>query len=154
MPQYVVDRYRKARNSGLAAGEIELGECCNFISTYVEDQAYSLIIIDALDECTEEGRHSLIQMFNDILRSSTTASIKLLISSRNSPYLATYFDEHKTYEITVGSDRNQADIDRYVKVQLNQRIGQKRIMVEGRQPPSPRLRAFIQMKLCEEADGM
>lgn len=93
-------------------------------------------------------------MFNEILKSSATASIKLLISSRDSPYLATYFDEHKTYEITVGSDRNQADIDRYVEVQLNQRIGQKRIMVDGRQPPSPRLRAFIQTKLCEEADGM
>ncbi len=113
-----------------------------------------MIIIDALDECTEEGRHSLIGMFSEILKSSATASIKLLISSRDSPYLATYFDEHKTYEITVGSDRNQADIDRYVEVQLNQRIGQKRIMIDGRQQPSPRLRAFIQTKLCGEADGM
>ena len=113
-----------------------------------------MIFIDGLDECTEEGSHSLIRMFNEIFRSSATASIKLLISSRNIPYLATYFDEHKTYEIAVGSDRNQADIDRYVEVQLDQRIGQKRIMIDERQPPSPRLRAFIQTTLCEEADGM
>lgn len=89
-----------------------------------------------------------------MLRSPATASIKLLISSRDSPYLTTYFDEHKSYEIAVGSDRNQADIDRYVQVQLGQRIGQKRFMIEGREPPSPRLRAFIQKKLCEEAHGM
>lgn len=154
IPQYVVDRYKKAQDNGFAAGAIDLEECRNFISTFVYNQRYTLIFIDALDECTDEGRHSLIQMFNDVLENATPASVKLLISSRNSPYLATHFDEHMTYEVSIGSDRNQADIDQYVELQLDQRIRQKRIMVDGRKPPSSELQAFIWNRLCQEADGM
>lgn len=154
IPEYVINRFQKTQANGFAAGQLLFDECCKFLSAFIEDQGFTLIFVDALDECTDEARDLLIRMFNGILEKSSSAAIKILISSRDSPNLLTLFDDHQKYEICVGSDRNQGDVDRYVDIQLSQRIRQKRLVLDGVKPPSTQLREFIATKLCEEAQGM
>ena len=154
IPGYVIERYKTFENTGFASGELLLEESCDLISRFAVDQGRTLIIVDALDECNETTRHLLIKCFNDIISTSSTVVVKLLISSRDSPNLATYFEKHQTYEIRVERNRNQQDIDTYVKKQLSVLVSQKRIRLDESKPPSAKLQALIVTRLCNEAQGM
>ena len=154
IPQYVVERYKTVQNEAFASGDLSFEESSDFISKYAADVGKILLLVDGLDECNGDAQHSLIQGFNDIIRSSPTAAVKLLISSRDSPYLTIYFEELQTYEIHVESNRNQQDIDVYVKEQLSQLILQKRIRLNEGKPPSEQLQRLIVRELCGEAQGM
>lgn len=154
IPQYVFERYKIFENTGFAPGRLLLEESCDLISRFAVDQGKTMIIVDALDECNETTRHLLIKGFNDIISTSSGAVVKLLISSRDSPNLATYFEEHQTYEVCVERNRNQQDIDTYVKKQLSVLVSQKRIRLDESKPPSAKLQALIVTRLCNEAQGM
>lgn len=154
IPDYIVERYRAVESQDFASGDLSFEESCDFISRFAADHRRLLLIVDGLDECNEDARHILIQGFNDIIRNSSTAVVGLLISSRDSPYLTTYFEDHQTYEVRVESDRNQQDINMYVEKQLQQLILQKRLRLHEGKPPSAKLRQLIVAKLCDEAQGM
>ena len=154
IPDYVVERYRTVEDQGFASGGLSFEDSCDFISKFAADHRRLLIIVDGLDECNEDARHLLIQGFNDIIRKSSTAVVRLLISSRDSPYLSTYFEEHQTYEVHVESNRNQQDIDIYVDKQLGQLIVQKRLRLDEGKAPSAKLQQLIVARLCDEAQGM
>ena len=154
IPQYVVERYRMIKNEDFASGDLPFKECCDFISKFAADHGKVLLMIDGLDECNEDDRHLLIQGLNDIMRSPSTAILKLMISSRDSPYLTTYFEEYQTFEVCVESSRNQQDIDVYVEKQLEQLIMSKRLRLDEAKPPSAKLRQLIVARLCDESQGM
>ena len=154
IPQYVGEEYKVFENVGFASRELLLEESCDLISRFVAEQRRVLIMVDALDECNESAKHLLIKAFNNIISSSSAGVVKLLISSRDSPDLATYFEEHQTYEVRVESNRNQQDIETYVKKQLGILVSQKRIRLDEGKPPSEKLQRLILTKLCDEAQGM
>lgn len=154
IPDYVVEKYRTVESQDFASGDLSFEESCDFISRFAADHRRLLLIVDGLDECNEDARHMLIQGFNDIIRNSSTAVVRLLISSRDSPYLTTYFEDHQTYEVRVESNRNQQDINMYVEKQLQQLILQKRLRLDEGKQPSAKLRQLIVARLCDEAQGM
>lgn len=154
IPQYVLEKYKTFEKTAFASGELLFEESCDLISRFAIEQGRVLIMLDALDECNESAKHLLIKAFNNIISSSSAAVVKLLISSRDSPDLATYFEEHQTYEVRVESNRNQQDIDTYVKKQLSVLVSQKRIRLDEGKPPSEKLQQMILTKLCDEAQGM
>lgn len=154
IPQYVVEKYKTFENAGFASRELSFEESCDLISRFAIEQGRVVIMIDALDECNETAKHLLIKAFNDIISSSSTAVVKFLISSRDSPDLVTYFEEHQTYEVRIESNRNQQDIDTYVQKQLGVLLCQKRIRLEEGKPPSVTLQRLIETRLCNEAQGM
>lgn len=154
VPQYVVEKYKTFENTGFASRELLFEESCDLISSFAVEQRSMLIMVDALDECNESAKHLLIKAFNDIMSNSSAAVVKLLISSRDSPDLATYFEEHRTYEVRIERDRNQRDIDTYVKKQLGVLVSQKRIRLDEGKPPPEKLQQLISRNLCDEAQGV
>ena len=153
IPSYVLEKYKEAKSRGFASGELMLDECYDVISRFIIDTGEVRILIDGLDECDEDARNTLIDALNTILEGSSPSIVKLLISSRDSPYLVSFFDQHKTYEIHVASHRVQNDIELYVRHELDRLISRKRFLVGGK-PPSAKLQHYIITRLCDDVQGM
>ena len=83
-----------------------VNESCGIITKFAADQSKICIVIDGLDECTEEARYTIIQAFGTIIERVPTATIKLLISSRSDLQLDTFFEKLNNCEITVSSHHN------------------------------------------------
>ena len=153
IPGYVLEKYKEAKSRGFASGELMLDECYDVISRFITDAGKVQIMIDALDECDEDARSTLIEALNTILEGSSPSIVKVLISSRDSPHLVGSFGQHKVYEVHVASHRNQDDIERYVKHELDRLILRKRFLVGGK-PPSAKLQHYIITRLSSDVQGM
>ena len=153
IPGYVLEKYKEAKSRGFASGELMLDECYDVISRFVANTGEVRVLIDALDECDEDARVTLIDALNTFLEGSSPSIVKILISSRDSPHLVSFFDQHKTYEIHVASHRNQYDVEQYVRHELHRLILRKRFLVGGK-PPSAKLQHYIITRLCNDVQGM
>lgn len=154
MPRYVVKAYIEAETDGFATGGLSSDQCCALISKYAIDHETTYIILDAFDECEIQVRQVLIDAFNSIIEKASKSVVKILVTSRNDLHLKAMFDKHKTHEIEVSGDRNQDDIDSYVKAQLDQLVKQKRISLPKGKASSTVLQSLIIKRLSEGAQGM
>ncbi|KAK3169375.1 hypothetical protein OEA41_008758 [Lepraria neglecta] len=102
-PRYVVEKYKEAEVVAFTSGGLMVNESCGIITKFAADQSKICIVIDGLDECTEEARYTITQAFGTIIERVPTATIKLLISSRSDLQLDTFFEKLSNCEITVGS---------------------------------------------------
>ena len=120
---------------------------------YAIDRKRMAIFIDALDECEREERRKLMDTLRLILERSGGALVKILISSRDDVALGMP-SKHKQFEIHVEENRNQQDINGYVKAQLSQLIQQKRLRILGSKGVPKVLQAKIIDRLSQGAQGM
>lgn len=153
VPRYVVQAYKIAERDGFASEGLALDESCTIISKYAMDHAMTYIFLDALDECADESRHRLIQALEKTVDRVSSSIVKILVTSRDDVPLGSFFDKDRILDIQIDSDRNQQDIDHYVRAQLNQLILQKRLSLLSR-PISSGLQSTIADNLMKGAKGM
>ena len=123
------------------------------MSMYAIDRRRTAIFIDALDECESEERGKIMDALSLIVERSGGALVKILISSRNDVALA-MSPKHKHFEIHVEENRNQQDINGYVRAQLSQLIRQKKLRILGGKGVPKGLQAKIVDQLSQGAQGM
>jgi hypothetical protein len=94
------------------------------------------IIVDALDECSEETREYLLRAFQ-----SLAGTVNLLFTSRNLPSIARYFEGTKRLDICPSDE----DLRAYVEARFNQsRFGLRRLDV----------RETVVNRVVQRAQGM
>lgn len=120
---------------------------------YAIDRGRMAIFIDALDECERDERDKIMGALALIVERSGGASMKLLISSRDDVSLE-MLPGQKHLEIHVEENRNQEDINGYVKAQLSQLIQQKKLRILGSNGVPKGLQAKIVDRLSQGAQGM
>jgi hypothetical protein len=77
---------------------------------------YTVIILDALDECDPESQNRLVETLS-FLTSASKRPVKLFISSRPDPDIAKSLQEWCS--IAVDATQNQPDIDQFVKLEIS-----------------------------------
>ena len=123
------------------------------MSMYAIDHRRMTIFIDALDECERDDRDKIMDTLGLIVEKSGGALIKFLISSRDDVSLE-MLPKHKHFEILVEENRNQQDINGYVKAQLSQLIQRKKLRILGSKGVPKGLQAKIVARLSQGARGM
>ena len=124
------------------------------MSKYAIDRRRMIIFLDALDECESEERDKIIDALSLVIDRSGGALVKLLISSRDDVPLGMWLNKHKRFEIHIEENRNQQDIDGYVKAQLSQLIEHRKLRLLGRKGIPKELQAKITSRLSQGAQGM
>ena len=120
---------------------------------YAIDHGRIVIFIDALDECESQERDKIMDALSLIVEGSGCAVVKLLISSRDDVSLE-MLPKHKHFEILIEENRNQQDINEYVKAELCQLITKKQLRILGSKGVSRGLQAKIVDRLSQGAQGM
>ena len=153
VPEYVAEKYEAAEKIDFASGRLTVAECRSIAARFGNLHQKLYIFIDALDELEESMQYDLIETLKKIMENTPQSHVKVLISSRDNTSVVPSFLQQKTYDLCVNSGENQNDIDSYVKTQLANLIGQKRIDFRGK-APSQKLQQDIIKTLSEKSQGM
>lgn len=144
-----VRRIYKAREKrGFGAGPLTLKESTALIIELTQSRQLTTIIVDALDECEEVSRRGLLDIFKEILQTSS-GLVKILVSSREVGDIIYKLDGCLNLEIL--ASKNRADIIRFVDWGVDDLV-ETRQLLSGK--VSDELRQEIKQVLCEKAGGM
>lgn len=148
VPDAVQELYERARQSGSANDRPTVKSLCDILQPLHSCYLVVTYIIDGLDECSEDERGSLLDVFLPLLQRDTTP-LKLLLTSRNKHDIATRLSRYP--QIVVDVTKNSADIRSFVKSELSQAVEQRRLL-QGQ--VTSELFLEIEDRLSQDACGM
>lgn len=141
--QILVDFYQKKRNVRFASGKLDIEECRDLLSQLVQKYARTAIVLDALDECSEQSRKVLVDTLNTLVDQS---KIKVFISSRLTDDIKHQFAARRNVQIEATDNRE--DIGKFLDDKLKNRCPAKWRNVH------PDLKSDVYQTLLDQANGM
>ncbi|KAJ5520473.1 Velvet factor [Penicillium fimorum] len=116
-----IEVYKLREQNAHALGPLRLDESKNLILKLLEQYKDTTItiVIDALDECNETSRGSLVDAL-EFLRKASPCLLKIFISSRKNPDIAYKLDSHQ--KLCLSPDRNSNDIHIFVQSEVKRLI--------------------------------
>ncbi len=141
----LVEVYERKRSKGPADPELSEEECVELLSTLVNIYPQTTFVLDALDEADKDKRGSLIDVFDELVQSSTKL-VKVFISSRRDTDIKRQYETGPN--VAIEATDNAADISVYVAEQLG--LYEKRRRHKLRRD----LRQEIITVLQEKSEGM
>jgi hypothetical protein len=139
----LVDVYKKKRDSGFASATLTPDEAESLLPKLMEAYSRTTLIVDALDECEEDSRRTIIDVCN---RLTDRAKVKILVSSRRDRDINQQLE--KGANLGIEATDNGNDISRFVYAKINEYQQQRRV------PLSDEMREEIVRTLLEKSDGM
>lgn len=124
VPDAVQELYERAQQSGSPNDRPTVKSLCDILQLLHSCYLVVTYIIDGLDECSEDERGSLLDVFLPLLQRDTP--LKLLLTSRNKDNIATRLSCY--LQIVVDVTKNSADIRSFIKSELSQAVEQKRLL--------------------------
>jgi hypothetical protein len=141
----IADIYKERGANGFARGPLSFQECLDLIIRLATQD--TMIVIDALDECDAQLRHTLLSGLTKIVKE--VSGIKLFVSSRDDKDIVLRLEDSPNLYIT--AERNAGDIHAFIQSELSQAIEEKRLL-NGH--PSEELVERITKTLTEKSQGM
>ena len=93
------------------------------------------LVLDALDECSEDQRKDLCDFIFSIINTTTSTStsgiVKLFVTSRKEPGIERAFRQKAIPMIEVEAERVDSDIKVYVKAEIELRLQDKRLVLRN-----------------------
>lgn len=108
----VVKFYDKKCKDGFSSAKMRFEEADDLLLELIQAFPRVYILIDALDECYEEDRLTLIESFNRLISALPHVKLKVFISSRRNDSIARQL--RKGANIGVEATNNGSDIARFV----------------------------------------
>ena len=139
----VILTYDRETARGSQKAQLSTDEVVNLLNELIIHHYESVIlVVDALDECDAGQRSQLLDILIKLTFNPKTV-VKTLISSRNDPDIAECLSSVPS--LTVTATDNAADIMKFVKKEINQRL------LRGR--ASKRIRERVEENLNAKANG-
>lgn len=107
------------------------------------------VVVDALDECSEEERKSMVMLLIRLLKSNTSCNMKVFLTSRPENDLSNMLENNPSYQIDAND--TSKDITPFVAAALDEHI-MNRALLGGH--VSLALRKELIEKISVQADGM
>lgn len=145
----VVEMYKQEEAQGNASGSLDLDGAQELILKLIDVSPYTTIIIDALDECSKEGRGCLLDFIKTALVEASSL-VKFFISSREDGDIV--FNLQRFPNCRISSKKNRADIEAFVKSETRRLIRSGSLLRNSQQPQE--LEDTIVAKVSDDAHGM
>ncbi|CZR67760.1 uncharacterized protein PAC_17659 [Phialocephala subalpina] len=129
------------------ASWLNVSECEELIVALLNENP-ATIVIDALDECNAKRRHELLQALDNIIQRSASL-VKIFVSSRDDNDIVCHLE--RSQNIFIKAIHNRADIERYVNVEVEKAIAERRLLCGD---VSQSLQEKIRQTLISGAQGM
>ena len=108
------------------------------------------IVVDALDECTEDNRPEIISVFREVLQFLPV--VKVFVTSRPEPDISIFMEDAGTPTLKVDASFMAPDIEKFVTDEVRDlRLGRNGVHLHIK---SDDLAEDIVRTLTERADGM
>ena len=143
-----LEAYNNEQKDPSSRRQLSFDSSLNLLSRLVECSVHPAVVIDALDECTEEVRGDLLQGLLSVIR-KVKCPFKVFIASRHSLDIENQLQDLP--HVCIEARDNAEDIENYVRQQLTLRIKQKRLL-QGN--VSQELSKCIEEGILKDAHGM
>lgn len=148
IPQILRNAYNKRYSTGMARDGLDFDECHEMITALLKDYPSTTIVIDALDECSEQKRSALLQSLRNFVDDSTT-SVRVLISSRGDRDILVRLKDLPN--LTINENVTRTDIERFVEQQVRRSVESKDLLYGE---ATTELENIIIAELVAKAGGM
>ncbi|KAJ0413394.1 hypothetical protein BJY00DRAFT_61194 [Aspergillus carlsbadensis] len=148
LPKVLRDAFERRHLTGMARDGLDFDESHDLLVRLLNDDAQTTIIMDALDECSEQSRRSLMQSLGKLVDQSS-ALARVFVSSRGDCDIAARFKDIPNTSIIQGL--TGPDIKRSVEQEVRHSIKYKDLLYGE---VSPELQGKITTELLAKADGM
>lgn len=145
------DLYDEAQAMGLADIPLLMDESYKLILELIEFYPLTVIVLDALDECSLDNRSKLLDFSENIIHESSNL-VKVFISSRDDGDIKSRLRDYPNIE--VNGERNRDDIALFVKGDVENRIRSKRLLRHSDITSKSSMKGLLIDKVSEGADGM
>jgi hypothetical protein len=132
----------------MARDGLDFDECHEMITALLKDYPSTTIVIDALDECSEQKRSALLQSLRNFVDDSTT-SVRVLISSRGDRDILVRLKDLPN--LTINENVTRTDIERFVEQQVRRSVESKDLLYGE---ATTELENIIIAELVAKAGGM
>ncbi|CAG7925132.1 unnamed protein product [Penicillium olsonii] len=133
---------KKAEESGTT---LSFDTCQEQILTSLNLYTKTTLVIDAFDECDQDSRDKLIEMFNCLLADSEN-TLKIYIASRPDPDVELQLQEQGRTGVAIQASHNASDVQRFLDQQLD-KLAKKAVFIG-------RMKGKIVERLLERCQGM
>ena len=125
-----------------------MNEATRLVCQTIADRPITYIMVDALDECNQD-LPDLVASLKGVLQQSSSL-VKIFVTSREYPDIQDLLNQYP--DLCIDASQNQADIELYVKVEVESAISKKKLL--PREKVTEDLRRSIGTCLREGAMGM
>ncbi|KAL9094879.1 MAG: hypothetical protein Q9165_002828 [Trypethelium subeluteriae] len=112
-PEIIDTHRRKGPDAGNESLSIE--DCREMLESIIDVSEEVFLIIDALDECSEESKRSLLDVFDFLIQSHL--QVKIIVSSREEPELSRL---GQSANLRISATDNQDDIPKFVRQRIRE----------------------------------
>ena len=143
-----LEAYDQEQKDPFSRRQLNFSSSLNLLSRLVECFVHPAVVLDALDECSEEVRSDLLQGLLSVI-GKVKCPLKVFIASRHNLDIEIYLQDLP--HVCIEARDNAEDIENYVRQQLTSRVQNKRLL-QGN--VSPELSQFIEEVILRDANGM
>jgi hypothetical protein len=109
-------KYLEKRRTGFLSNVLGSIEAQTLLSRMIEQSSQTILVLDALDECEEDSRHSLMTVLSELVEKGLR--VKVLISSRRDDDITAEFENKDNFNISATD--NGEDIMSFVRGKINE----------------------------------
>jgi len=143
-----LEAYNKAQNDPSSCCPLNFDSSLNLLGHLIECFEHPAIVLDALDECSEEVRSHLLRGLLSLIRKAK-CPFKVFISSRHNLDIENFLRDLP--HVCIEARDNAQDIENYVRQELTLRVQDKRLL-QGN--VSQELNKCIEEVILRDANGM
>ena len=143
-----LEAYEKEQKDPSSRHQLNFDSSLNLLGDLVECFKHPAVILDALDECSEQVRGHLLQGLLSIIK-ATKCPLKVFIASRHNLDIENYLRDLP--HVCIEARDNAEDIENYVQKELTLAIQDKKLL-QGN--VSQELRTCIEDVILRDANGM
>ncbi|GKZ77750.1 hypothetical protein AnigIFM56816_000533 [Aspergillus niger] len=141
---YIQSRLRSTyRELRMSAEDLDFKRCRTLLTEFLNLYPRTTLVLDAFDECDPASRGDLLQLFQDLL-SSSTRPVKLFIASRPDGDVQQQVRSHPNIDIQATD--NHQDIQAYISQEMLKLIEKNSAFGE--------LQTTIELTLSDKSQGM
>jgi hypothetical protein len=121
----VTTKYSEREEGSFGLTKLTIEECLELVIELTEIYPSTTIVLDALDECSPDTRHELLQALDDIIQKSV-GLVKIFVSSRDDSDIVCRLKESSN--LYIQSSDNSEDITRFVRHEVELSIRRRRLL--------------------------
>ena len=145
---HALEAYNKEHKDPSSRRELNFGSSLDLLGHLVEYFEHPVVVLDALDECSEEVRGHLLRGLLSVI-GKAKCPFKVFISSRHSLDIQDRLQDLP--HVCIEARDNAEDIKSYVQKELTLAIQDKRLL---RGKVSIELRRYVEEVILRDASGM
>ena len=136
----IMDTYRR-KGPGSGVESLSIEDCMGMLESIIDTSGEVLLVLDALDECSEESKKGLLDTFDFLIQCGV--QVKIIISSREDPSLSRL---EQCANVRISATDNEDDIIKFVR----QRIREFKANTHDARRECPRIPPYLEEEIIEK----